>query len=82
MTTTVDGGVGEDSLTGSTGNDLMAIDSVEYVDGLAGADRVEMLAAGYVSTWAVESVYGSSGEDTIYADVRWRPDPGRWPWWE
>ncbi len=69
VTTTVDGGAGEDSLTGSSGNDLMAINSVESVDGLGGSDRVDMLAAGYVSTWQVESVNGSSGADTIYADV-------------
>ena len=69
VTTTVDGGAGYDSLTGSSGNDLMAIDSVESVDGLAGNDQVTMLASGSVTTWQVESVYGSSGEDTIYADV-------------
>lgn len=69
VTTTVDGGAGYDSLTGSTGNDLMAIDSVEYVDGLGGNDQVTMLASGSVTTWQVESVYGSSGEDSIYADV-------------
>ena len=69
VTTTVDGGAGEDSLTGSTGNDLIAIDSVEYVDGLGGSDRVDMLAAGTVSTWQVESVNGSTGADSIYADV-------------
>lgn len=69
VTTTVDGGAGSDSVTGSSGNDLIAINSVESVDGLGGSDRVDMLAAGTVTTWQVESVNGSTGADTIYADV-------------
>ena len=73
-TTTVDGGAGLDTVTGSSGDDNIVIRDVESVQGGLGEDEVWINQPGsdavdHLITFSnVESIYGSYGEDNILAD--------------